>query len=173
MDLHIVTMALLVLTLALQVGHVLIHVMTTYVWKAEALPWYDAHVGYLGAFAWFLMVIFDLGTLAVSFLVAVPVGLLLCAVGFYVHGRGIMDILAHGEDGALVTQGIYAKLRHPIYYGWVLVSFGMPLLLLSHWGLITAPLWSGLIIAVGLMEERDMRRRYPEEYDAYARTTVI
>jgi protein-S-isoprenylcysteine O-methyltransferase Ste14 len=165
-------MALLVATAALNVGHVAVHVMTTLVRKRPDLPWYDAWVGYLGALAWFLMVIADRATLGWPWPLAVPAGLLLTGLGLYVHGSGIRDIMAHGGEGALVTSGIYARLRHPIYYGWVAVSFGLPLVTGSWWGLVTAPAWSALILLVGLMEERDMVRRFPGgEYEAYLRTT--
>jgi len=172
MDIHTPTLALLVTTLALNIGHVAIHLQTTLVRRADRLPWYDAWVGYLGALAWFLLVIVDRGTLGWPLLFALPTGLMLTIVGLYVHGRGIRDIMVRGGDGALVTDGIYHRLRHPIYYGWVIVSFGMPLVTGSWWGLVTAPVWSGLILAVGVLEERDMRRRFPEgEYDSYIRDT--
>jgi protein-S-isoprenylcysteine O-methyltransferase Ste14 len=172
LDIPPVTLALLVATAALNVGHVGIHVMTTLVQKRPDLPWYDAWVGYLGALAWFLMVIADRGTLGWAWHVALPPGLLLTGLGLYVHGVGIRDIMAHGGEGVMVTQGIYARLRHPIYYGWVAVSFGMPLITGSWWGLVTAPVWSVLILLVGLMEERDMARRFPGgEYEEYLRTT--
>lgn len=167
------TLVLLLVTLALQAGHVLVHVLTTFVWRRDELPWYDPHVGYAGALAWFLMVVVDMGTLDAHLALALSLGLVLTGVGLYVHGIGIRDIMVHGGDGVLVTQGIYRRLRHPIYYGWVLVSFGMPLLLNSYWGLVTAPLWSGLIVAVGLMEGRDMRRRFGAEYEGWARTTWL
>ncbi len=172
MDFPDPTLALIVATAALNVGHVAVHVMTTLVRKRPDLPWYDAWVGYLGALAWFLMVIVDRGTLGLAWQVAMPVGLLLTGAGLYIHGMGIRYIVAHGGYGALVTQGIYARLRHPIYYGWVAVSFGLPLVTGSWWGLLTAPLWSGLILLIGRMEEWDMRRRFPDgEYDEYLQTT--
>lgn len=172
MEVPDLTLTLLVVTLALNLGHVAIHVTTTLVRKRLDLPWYDAWVGYLGALTWFLMTIVDRGTLGWAWQVAVPLGLLLTGAGLYIHGRGIQDIMVHGRDGALVIEGIYAKLRHPIYYGWVAVSFGLPLVTGSWWGIITAPLWSGLILLIGRMEEWDMRRRFPDgEYDKYIRIT--
>jgi protein-S-isoprenylcysteine O-methyltransferase Ste14 len=167
-----VTLALLVSTTALQVAHTSIHVVSTLVWKRADLPTYDTWVGYSGALAWFLLVIFDHSTLGMNALVTVPAGALLVALGLYVHGVGIRDLIAHRKASDLVTQGIYARFRHPIYYGWVLVSFGMPLLLMSQVGLVTAPLWSALIAACGVLEERDMRRRFPDgEYESYSATT--
>ena len=172
MDITPVTLALLVATAALNFGHVAVHVMTTLVRKRPDLPWYDKWVGYLGAMSWFLMVWADRGTLTLPHPSALILGLGLTGAGLAVHGAGVLVILDKGGEGALVTQGIYARLRHPIYYGWVLVSFGMPLVTDSWWGLATAPLWSVLILMVGRMEERDMRRRFPEgEYEEYMGST--
>jgi protein-S-isoprenylcysteine O-methyltransferase Ste14 len=151
-----------------------IHLVTTLVRRADSLPWYDAWVGYAGALTWFLMVILDRHTLGWSVALAVPAGLALTAAGLLIHGMGIRDIMTLGGGGALVTGGIYRRLRHPIYYGWVSVSFGLPLVTGSWWGLVTAPLWSGLILAVGLLEERDMMRRFPGgEYEEYLRGTLF
>jgi protein-S-isoprenylcysteine O-methyltransferase Ste14 len=174
MEIPILVLGLLLATGVLHVGHTMIHVMTSLVWRADSLPSYDTAVGYLGALAWFIMLIADAGTLDLHQLASIPPGLALSALGLYVHGIGVRDLVRHRDEGPLVTQGVYARLRHPIYYGWVLVSFGLPLVLMSHWGLLTAPLWAGLIIVCGILEERDLRRQLPEGlYEAYSRTTWL
>ena len=174
MEIPLLVLGLLVATFVLHVAHTMIHVMTSLVWKADSLPSYDTAVGYLGALAWFPMLITDAATLDAPVLAAIPTGLGLAALGLYVHFAGVRDMVRHRDDAPLVTQGVYAKLRHPIYYGWVLVSFGLPLVLMSHWGLLTAPLWSGLIVACGVLEERDLRRQLPVGmYEAYSRTTWL
>jgi len=175
MDLTALTLALLATTVALHSGHTLIHVTVSLVWRTRALPSYDAAVGYLGAMAWFLLLLADRRTIGPDLAaVAVPLGLGLTAAGLFVHFAGVRDLRRHRGEGPLVTEGIYARLRHPIYYGWALVSFGLPLVLTSSLGLLTAPLWSGLIMACGLLEERDLRAQLPEGvYGAYASTTWL
>lgn len=167
-------MVLLVATLVLQVGHVAIHLANTFSGKRASLPWYDAWVGYLGALAWFIMVIASRGLEWDLPLVASIIGIVLTAVGLYVHGTGIRDIMRYRDEGPLVTRGIYARLRHPIYYGWVLVCFGMPMLFQSWLGLVTAPLWAGIILVVAVLEERDLARALPDGvYEEYRKDTVI
>ena len=39
-----------------------------------------------------------------------------------------------GDDGRLVTTGIYGRLRHPIYAGWCLGSLGLEVLAGSRLG---------------------------------------
>lgn len=175
MDPPVLTLALLATTVALHSGHMAIHVMVSLVWRTRTLPSYDAVVGYLGALAWFLLLLADRGTIGHDLAVfAVPIGLGLTAAGLLVHFAGVRDLRLHRAEGPLVTKGIYARLRHPIYYGWVLASFGLPLVLMSSLGLLTASLWSGLILACGLLEERDLRAQLPGGiYDSYASTTWL
>ena len=169
-----VPLMLFVLTLVLQVGHVAIHLVNTFHWRRPQLPRYDAWVGYLGALAWFLMVVMSRGAEWDLPLVVSAVGLLLTALGLYVHGAGIRDIMRYRDDGPLVTRGIYARLRHPIYYGWVLACFGMPMLFQSWLGLVTAPLWAGVILLVAALEQRDLAQALPDGvYEEYSEGTII
>ena len=103
---------------------------------------------------------------------AVLLGLVLTATGLSIHGMGIRDVVRYGSEGTLVDRGVYSKMRHPIYYGWVMVSFGLPVVLGSELGLWTAPLWSGAILLVALLEERDLMRSLPPGvYAAYKERT--
>jgi protein-S-isoprenylcysteine O-methyltransferase Ste14 len=96
------------------------------------------------------------------------------AAGLWLHAAGIRDIRRYRSEGALVTQGIYAKLRHPIYYGWVIVANAMPLMFLSWLGLVTAPVWCAIVLAIALLEEHELRATLPPgEYDAYADGTWL
>jgi protein-S-isoprenylcysteine O-methyltransferase Ste14 len=72
------------------------------------------------------------------------------------------------EGHKLVTQGIYARLRHPIYTSLILWSVSQPLLLTN-----AVAGWSGLI-AVALLwgirvpkEEAMMRAEFGKEYEQY------
>ncbi len=166
------TLAALSLTLVLQLAHLGMHVAVYRGRSYPSLPLHDAIVGYAGAAAWFAMVLLDRGTLGLSPVMAVPLGAVLFGLGLIVHSLGIRDLRRYRDQAHLVTQGIYGRLRHPVYYGWAVASFGAPLLFLSAVGLLTAPIWSAIILLCGPMEERILRRTLPPgEYDSYARTT--
>lgn len=162
------------LTLGLQLGHVAIHLANTMRWHRPKLPWYDAWVGYLGALTWFIMVILTGRGWSEGPEWIVLAGLVLTVAGLAVHGMGIRDLVRYRDEGPLVQRGIYARVRHPIYAGWVIVSFGLPLLLRSDLGLLTAPLWSGVMVLVAVLEERDLARALPEGvYEEYRRRTWL
>ncbi len=79
------------------------------------------------------------------------------------------------EDGKgeLVTNGVYSRVRHPQYTGFLLITLG----LLVHWA--TIPLlimWPILVILyyrLAKKEERDMEKEFGEKYTAYKKQTSM
>jgi protein-S-isoprenylcysteine O-methyltransferase Ste14 len=76
------------------------------------------------------------------------------------------------EDTALVTCGVFARVRNPIYTGILLVLSGM--LLLVPGAPAVAALgctWLALQIQVRAVEEPHLARTHGDEYRAWARRT--
>lgn len=74
---------------------------------------------------------------------------------------------------ALVTNGIYAKVRHPVYVFSLLGIAGLILYLQAPWFLL-------LLVPVAVMqvlraraEERVLEQRFGDQYRAYRRSTWI
>ena len=87
-------------------------------------------------------------------------------------GRQWSFTLETSRDHALVTQGIYARVRHPIYASLILWALGQPFLLQN------AVAGFGGAVAVALIwcvrvprEERMMRERFGESYQRYENST--
>ena len=72
------------------------------------------------------------------------------------------------EDSALVQDGIYARVRHPIYTSVMLVSVGWALVWESWPALVIALLQIPFFAAKARREERWLRDRFPG-YADYAR----
>lgn len=74
-------------------------------------------------------------------------------------------------EGELVTRGVYARIRHPQYTGFLLVTLAM----LCEWAtiplLIMWPMMVVMYYRLALREERDMEREFGEEYVEYRRRT--
>ena len=84
-------------------------------------------------------------------------GLLLMAAGW----RRI-----HVAQGTLVTEGVYARMRHPQYTGLFLITIGM----LVQWPtLITALTWPLLILVYYRLARRDEMEVEAQFGDAYRR----
>jgi methanethiol S-methyltransferase len=85
-------------------------------------------------------------------------GLLLMAAGW----RRI-----HAAKGSLVTEGVYARMRHPQYTGLFLITIGM----LVQWPtLITALTWPLLILVyfrLARREEADAEVQFGDAYRRY------
>jgi protein-S-isoprenylcysteine O-methyltransferase Ste14 len=77
--------------------------------------------------------------------------------------------LIYHSHGKLVTEGIYARIRHPQYVGLFLITLG----LLVQWPtLITLVMWPVLTFAyyrLAMREEAAVARQFPAEYEAYRR----
>jgi protein-S-isoprenylcysteine O-methyltransferase Ste14 len=73
----------------------------------------------------------------------------------------------HRAQGALVTTGLYAWVRHPQYSGLFLISIG----LLIQWPtiitLLTWPVLMAMYVRLALREESDMERQFGEVYRTY------
>ena len=78
------------------------------------------------------------------------------------------------EGHRLVTHGVYARLRHPSYFGWfwwvlgTQVVLGNPLCSLAYAG-VSARFFAERIA----YEEAALVRFYPEEYPPYRRRTWV
>jgi protein-S-isoprenylcysteine O-methyltransferase Ste14 len=71
-------------------------------------------------------------------------------------------------DGQLVTSGIYAHVRHPLYLAVILLGFGWALLWRSVPALAVAAAQMPFFDAKARREERWLRQKYLE-YQSYAR----
>ena len=70
----------------------------------------------------------------------------------------------------LVTEGIYARMRNPMYVGLTLLLFGLAVALASDWMLILAvPTVLLLHFGVVKREERYLEATFGESYRAYMR----
>jgi len=71
----------------------------------------------------------------------------------------------------VISRGLYALVRHPMYSGGLLVFLGAPLALGSWWGLVLFPPFLVLIILRLKNEERYLSTHLPGYRDYCARVT--
>lgn len=118
----------------------------------------------------------DLGT---SWLLVGLVVVCLAAAGWIARQRykhltfqilaGKPELSAAAYPGRLLTEGIYARMRHPRYVEVTLWVLGYALFA-NHLGtymllLISLP----TLHLVAVLEEKELRQRFGDAYDAYAR----
>ena len=71
--------------------------------------------------------------------------------------------------GEIAHSGIYAHMRHPRYVGSFLAIVGACLVARTHAAWIVAGVWTCLMLAAILFEEREMRARFGDGFEEYSR----
>lgn len=97
-------------------------------------------------------------------------GLALGGITFRALGRNFRVFAAPRRSGTLVTSGVYAKVRHPMYTS-VIMAVGGYALFFGSW--LSLPLWLGVTIFYvikAVKEERLLENKFPE-YAAYRKRT--
>lgn len=104
-------------------------------------------------------------------------GVILMVVGGWLAVRGVIDLrgaltpLPHPRDDAeLVEDGVYARVRHPIYGGLILASVGWSLVWASLTALVLAAGLAIFLTLKSIREEAWLLDRFPA-YAAYRRRT--
>ena len=100
----------------------------------------------------------------------IALGDVILVTSFVRLGRSLTANPVPKEDGVLVTSGLYGRVRHPIYFGLLVLAIGV---------VLDAGWWPQIVIALMLyfllnikaqFEEDLLRKKYPE-YKAYAQKT--
>jgi protein-S-isoprenylcysteine O-methyltransferase Ste14 len=102
------------------------------------------------------------------------IGLLLVVAGYGITLATLMGntfaaaTITVEQGQTVVSSGLNAWVRHPMYSGAILMFFATPVALGSYWGLILAFVISAAIVVRLLDEERVLTARLAG-YDAYCR----
>jgi protein-S-isoprenylcysteine O-methyltransferase Ste14 len=114
---------------------------------------------------------FALSVAGVTLIVA---GLALGFFGIRDLDRSLSPMPRPTEKAVLIQNGVYRRLRHPIYAGSILVAVGWSLLMASLLALALAALLAVLLDLKARREEVWLRERYPgyAEYAAHTKRFV-
>jgi len=95
----------------------------------------------------------------------------LIALGFWLISAGWRVLHGAAQDGRLATSGLYARLRHPQYLGFIVIMVGF---LLQWPTLVTAAMFPVLLVVyrrLAIREEREVQATFGREWDLYAART--
>lgn len=133
---------------------------------------------FIGPMVYFLSSWFD----GFNYSLPVPLGVLgiiLFASGTILLWRSHADlggswtpVIELKEEHRLVTSGVYSRIRHPMYAAHWLWALAQPFLI-QNWlvGLATLIFLLPLYVERVPREERMMKERFGEEYEAYMKRT--
>jgi len=116
--------------------------------------------------------LFDDPVLVVVGQVVALAGVVLIFVAINTMGKAVQVDAAPKEGAGLVTRGVYARLRHPIYTGIAVVIFGFVLRGITRAGLIVGVVALVYLWFKSRYEEKLLAARYPE-YEAYRKSTLF
>ena len=95
---------------------------------------------------------------------------------FAVHGHltianllGLPEIAPDRYPRTLVTEGIYARLRHPRYVQLLIALIGYALIANYLAAYLVVALWIPVIYIIVLLEERELRDHFGKVYEDYCR----
>jgi protein-S-isoprenylcysteine O-methyltransferase Ste14 len=94
----------------------------------------------------------------------------LIGAGFLVLSRAWPVLWDAQRAGRLAVGGMYARVRHPQYVGFLLVMFGFLLQWPTLVTLVMFPILAAAYRRLAMTEEHEMGARFGAEWDAYART---
>ncbi|QRY45499.1 Protein-S-isoprenylcysteine O-methyltransferase Ste14 [Mycobacterium sp. 88mf] len=97
--------------------------------------------------------------------VLVAVGLILAQTVVFQNSFAGASIQVEDEQ-QLVSTGLYGLVRHPMYFGAVLMMFGTPLALGSYWALLVS-IVSIPVFGIRITDEEKMLRAELDGYDEY------
>jgi protein-S-isoprenylcysteine O-methyltransferase Ste14 len=75
-------------------------------------------------------------------------------------------------DGDLITTGIYSKIRHPMYLGFILWSIGLPVYFGAVFSFTLSFLFIANILVWKYLEEIDLEKRFLD-YKVYKTKTIF
>lgn len=120
--------------------------------------------------SWFTLCTLDVYTIEMPYLVRI-LGILLVVAGLitFLTGLATMKTLEdyHGE---LVTNGIYSKIRHPMYLGFILWLIGMPLQFGGITSFVLCILFTANVLFWRYLEENELIDRFAD-YRIYREKT--
>ena len=100
-------------------------------------------------------------------------GFALSAIGLIFFLTGLFTIKTlESYDGDLITSGIYSKIRHPMYAGFLLWLIGFPVFFAAGFSMILSILLIGNILFWRYLEEKELEKRFPS-YPDYRKTTIF
>ena len=91
--------------------------------------------------------------------------------GFVLISAGWRVLYQAQRERRLASWGVYARVRHPQYVGFVLVMFGFLLQWPTILTLLMFPLLVTMYVRLARHEEAEAHRTFGAAYDAYAAAT--
>jgi len=100
-------------------------------------------------------------------------GILLAVMGGLAFFTALFTIKTlESYDGDLITKGIYSKVRHPMYFGFICWLIGFPIIFGALFSFFLSLLFIVNVLFWRSLEEMELEKRFPS-YRDYKKTTLF
>ena len=122
--------------------------------------------------SWFSLCILDTNKIEIPLIIRLS-GITLVAAGIIVFLTALFTIKTlESYEGELISKGIYSKIRHPMYLGFILWLIGFPLFAGAITSFFLAIIFIGNVLFWRHLEELELIKRFPT-YSEYRKTTIF
>jgi protein-S-isoprenylcysteine O-methyltransferase Ste14 len=119
--------------------------------------------------SWIILSLVPQATMPLPLSIAILFGPFLFLIGITMFFEAKKELKGFRDPGKLLTTGIYGKVRHPMYLGWMLILLGFPLLFRALLAFIISIFLSAILVLWAYVEERELESKYGDELKAYRR----
>ena len=124
----------------------------------------------LYAFPFQIMKLTKIGSISLIGFTLTIIGVLVLLISMVQLNKNLTPFPTPLDDGSLIETGLYKHIRHPIYTGILMLTFGFGLFQASFWKIfISLVLWA-LFYIKSTYEERLLLAKFPT-YESYALKT--
>jgi protein-S-isoprenylcysteine O-methyltransferase Ste14 len=101
------------------------------------------------------------------------VGISLVAIGLVVFLMALFTIKTfESYEGDLITKGVFSKIRHPMYFGFILWLIGLPIYFGALYAFFLAFVFIANVLFWRYLEEKELVERFSSYMD-YKKTTIF
>ena len=98
--------------------------------------------------------------------ISVPLGIVIFLLSLYFMNASHHDIFDSKAEG-VVTEGVYRRVRHPMYLGTFLVYLGLAIITLSLASILVWAIAAAYYNSLAVYEENLLIDRFGDEYREY------
>jgi methanethiol S-methyltransferase len=122
--------------------------------------------------SWVLLCLTDTHSIELSNLIRY-LGISLVGVGLVVFLMALFTIKTfESYEGDLITRGIFSKIRHPMYLGFILWLIGLPIYFGALYAIVLGMVFIANVLFWRYLEEIELAERF-SAYKEYKKTTLF
>jgi protein-S-isoprenylcysteine O-methyltransferase Ste14 len=122
--------------------------------------------------SWFVLCTIDIYRINLADIIRY-LGISLSGIGVIVFLIALFTIKTlESYEGDLITKGIYSKVRHPMYIGFILWSIGFPIFFGAVFSFFLSFLFIANILFWRRLEEIELENRF-SDYKEYKKQTIF